>query len=99
MAGDHGGESETIIGKWMKARGNRHKVIIATKLGMPMGEGKKGLSRAYMREAVEASLRRLQTDHIDLYQAHEDDPHTPMEETLRGFAELVGEGKVRVIGA
>ena len=99
VPGNQGGESETVIGKWMKARGNRGKVVIATKLGSPMGEGKKGLSRAYMREAVEASLRRLQTDHIDLYQAHQDDPQTSMEETLRAFAELVQEGKVRVIGA
>ena len=72
--GNQGGESETIIGKWLKARGNRDKVIIATKLGIEMGPGKKGLSRTYMMQAVEASLRRLQTDYIDLYQSHRDDP-------------------------
>jgi aryl-alcohol dehydrogenase-like predicted oxidoreductase len=99
VPGNQGGESETIIGNWMKARGNRSKVVIATKFGMLMGPGRKGLSRAYMRSSIEASLRRLQTDHIDLYQAHEDDPQTPIEETLKGFAELVSEGKVRVIGA
>jgi aryl-alcohol dehydrogenase-like predicted oxidoreductase len=99
VPGNQGGESETIIGKWLKARGNRDKVVIATKLGMAMGPGRKGLSRTYMRSAIEDSLRRLQTDYIDLYQAHEDDPQTPIEETLKAFAELVAEGKVRVIGA
>jgi aryl-alcohol dehydrogenase-like predicted oxidoreductase len=99
VPGNEGGESESIIGKWLKARRNRDKVVIATKFGMAMGPQKKGLSRLYMRAAVEASLARLRTDYIDLYQAHEDDPQTPMEETLRGFAELVQEGKVRVIGA
>ena len=94
-----GGESETIIGKWLKARGNRDKVIIATKLGIEMGPGKKGLSRAYMMQAVEASLRRLQTDYIDLYQSHRDDPDTPIEETLSGYADLIKQGKVREIGA
>jgi aryl-alcohol dehydrogenase-like predicted oxidoreductase len=97
--GNSGGESETIIGRWMKARGNRGKVILATKLGIEMGPGKKGLSRAYMQEAVEASLRRLQTDYIDLYQSHRDDPETPIEETLSAYAELIKQGKVREIGA
>ncbi|PPQ36869.1 aldo/keto reductase [Rhodopila globiformis] len=97
--GNSGGESETIIGKWMKARGNRDKVIIATKLGIEMGPGKKGLSRAYMEQAVEDSLRRLQTDHIDLYQSHRDDPETPIEETLSAYADLIKQGKVREIGA
>jgi len=97
--GNQGGESEAILGKWMKARGNRDKVIIATKLGIEMGPGKKGLSRPYMMQAVEASLRRLQTDYIDLYQSHRDDPDTPIEETLSAFAELVRQGKVREIGA
>jgi aryl-alcohol dehydrogenase-like predicted oxidoreductase len=97
--GNQGGESETIIGKWLKARGNRDKVIIATKLGIEMAPGKKGLSRAYMMQAVEASLRRLQTDTIDLYQSHRDDPDTPIEETLSAYGDLIKQGKVREIGA
>jgi len=97
--GNSGGESEIIIGNWLKARGNRDKVIIATKLGMEMGPGKKGLSRAYMMTAVEDSLRRLQTDYIDLYQSHRDDPETPMEETLSAYQTLIQQGKIRVIGA
>jgi len=97
--GNKGGESEAIIGKWMKARGNRDRLVIATKVGMEMGPGKKGLSQAYIRAAVEDSLRRLQTDYIDLYQAHQDDPDTPLEETLDAFAGLVKDGKVRAIGA
>ena len=91
--GNKGGESETIIGKWFKQTGKRDSVVLATKLGNPMGEGKKGLSATYMRKAVEASLRRLQTDYIDLYQAHMDDKETPLEETLRAFNDLVQEGK------
>ncbi len=97
--GNQGGESETIIGKWLKARGNRDKVIIATKLGIEMGPGKKGLSRAYMFQAVEDSLRRLQTDYIDLYQSHRDDPETPIAETLGAYQDLIKQGKVRAIGA
>jgi aryl-alcohol dehydrogenase-like predicted oxidoreductase len=97
--GNRGGESEAIIGKWLKARGNRDKIILATKLGIEMAPGKKGLSRAYMQTAVEDSLRRLQTDHIDLYQSHRDDPETPIEETLSAYAELIKQGKVREIGA
>jgi aryl-alcohol dehydrogenase-like predicted oxidoreductase len=97
--GNKGGESETIIGRWLQARGGRDKVIIATKLGIEMAPGKKGLSRKYMMEAVEASLRRLQTDYIDLYQSHRDDPDTPIEETLSAYAELIKQGKVREIGA
>lgn len=99
VPGHTGGESETIIGKWFKKSGKRKDVILATKLGIEMGEGKKGLSPAYMRQAVEDSLRRLQTDYIDLYQAHQDDPETPLEETLTAFDALVKEGKVRHIGA
>jgi aryl-alcohol dehydrogenase-like predicted oxidoreductase len=98
VPGNIGGESETIIGKWMKARGNRDKVIIATKLGQSEGPGKVGLARGYMHAAVEDSLRRLQTDYIDLYQAHDDDLETPIEETLSSFAELIAAGKVRYIG-
>jgi aryl-alcohol dehydrogenase-like predicted oxidoreductase len=97
--GNSGGESETIIGKWLKARGNRDKIVLATKLGIEMAPDKKGLSRAYMQTAVEASLRRLQADYIDLYQSHRDDPETPIEETLSGYADLIKAGKVREIGA
>jgi aryl-alcohol dehydrogenase-like predicted oxidoreductase len=94
-----GGESETVIGRWLKARGNRDKVIIATKVGNRMGSGKQGLSRQHILESVEDSLKRLQTDYIDLYQAHRDDADTPLEETLQAFDELVRQGKVRAIGA
>ena len=97
-AGNHGGESETILGRWMKTRGNRHRVIVATKVGSEMPEGK-GLSRAYILRGVDASLRRLQTDYIDLYQSHLDDADTPLEETLSTFADLITRGKVRAIGA
>jgi aryl-alcohol dehydrogenase-like predicted oxidoreductase len=97
--GNSGGDSELIIGKWLKVRGNRDKVILATKLGIEMAPGKKGLSRAYMQTAVEDSLRRLQTDYIDLYQSHRDDPDTPIEETLSAYADLIKAGKVREIGA
>jgi len=97
--GNHGGESETILGKWFAARRNRDRVVLATKVGLPMGEGKQGLSRKYIRQAVEDSLRRLQTSYIDLYQSHRDDESTPQEETLGVYAELIAEGKVRAIGA
>jgi aryl-alcohol dehydrogenase-like predicted oxidoreductase len=99
VPGHHGGESETIIGRWLKARGGRERVVIATKVGMTMGPGQEGLSKAYIREAIEASLRRLQTDYVDLYQSHRDDPGAPFEETLGAFDELIRAGKVRVIGA
>jgi aryl-alcohol dehydrogenase-like predicted oxidoreductase len=99
--GNKGGESETVLGTWMKARGNRHAVLMATKVMGPMGPGPNdtGLSRQHIVEGVEASLRRLQTDYIDLYQAHWDDRDTPLEETLRAFDDLVRQGKVRYIGA
>lgn len=97
--GNQGGESEAIIGRWLERRGNRDKVIIATKVGKEMGPGREGLSKAYILRAVEDSLRRLQTDTIDLYQSHADDADTPMEETLEAYSQLIGEGKVRVIGA
>jgi aryl-alcohol dehydrogenase-like predicted oxidoreductase len=103
--GHSGGESEAIIGRWLQAGGKahkRHRVLIATKVGKPMGEegsGRMGLSRRWIRQAVEDSLRRLHTDHIDLYQSHDDDASTPLEETLAAFAELIQEGKVRAIGA
>ena len=97
--GNGGGESEAVLGRWMASRKNRGSVIIATKLGSEMGPDQKGLSRRYMTQAVEASLGRLQTDYIDLYQAHRDDPDTPLDETLAAFDELVKQGKVRAIGA
>jgi aryl-alcohol dehydrogenase-like predicted oxidoreductase len=99
IPGHVGGESETIIGKWFARSGKRDQVFIATKLGMDMGDGKQGLAPKYIAEAVEASLRRLQTDRIDLYQAHMDDEKTPLEETLGAFDVLVRQGKVRLIGA
>jgi aryl-alcohol dehydrogenase-like predicted oxidoreductase len=98
-AGNKGGESETIIGKWLKASGKRDKVIIATKCGMEMAPDKRGLSRAYIVRAVEDSLKRLQTDTIDLYQSHRDDPETPLEETMEAHAGLIKAGKVRAVGA
>ncbi len=97
--GNKGGESESIIGNWLKQRGNRDRVIIATKVGKDMGGDRHGLSAAYIRRAVEDSLRRLQTDYIDLYQSHDDDKSTPLEETLSAFDALIREGKVRAIGA
>ena len=99
VPGHAGGESETIIGKWLRKSGKRDRIVLATKVGKPMGEGESGLSKAYIKRAVEASLRRLQTDAIDLCQSHEDDRATPLEETLGAFAELIDEGKVRAIGA
>jgi aryl-alcohol dehydrogenase-like predicted oxidoreductase len=99
VPGHKGGESETVIGKWLKKTGNRAKVVIATKVGMEMGPGDVGLSAAYIHKAVERSLNRLQTDYIDLYQSHKDDPKTPFEETLGAFGDLIRQGKVRHIGA
>ncbi len=97
--GHVGGESETILGKWLKTTGKRDKVVLATKVGMDMGDGKVGLKAKYIRQAVEASLTRLQTEYIDLYQTHKDDPETPLEETVEALDALVHEGKVRVLGA
>src|SRR2546427_7710068 len=101
VPGNKGGESETALGTWLKARGNRRAVVIATKVMAPMGPGPNdtGLSRQHIVGRVEHSLRRLQTDFIDLYQAHWDDRETPLEETLRAFDDLVSQGKVRYIGA
>jgi len=99
VPGHIGGESETIIGKWFRQRGNRSKVILATKVGWQMPPDGSGLSRAYIMRAVEDSLRRLQTDYIDLYQSHVDDADTPLEETLGAFGDLIRQGKVRAIGA
>jgi aryl-alcohol dehydrogenase-like predicted oxidoreductase len=98
VPGHTGGESETIIGRWIKARGNRDKVIIATKVGADMGSGRT-MAPSYVRKAVEDSLKRLQTDRIDVYQTHWDDEKTPLEEVLSTYAELIKAGKVRVIGA
>ena len=98
-AGNKGGESETIIGNWLSKNRKRADVIIATKVGGEMGANKKGLSAKYIKEAAEASLKRLGTDHIDLYQSHYDDSETPISETMKAFDELVKEGKVRYIGA
>ena len=97
--GNQGGESETILGRWIKRSGKRKKVILATKVGMEMGPNKKGLSKPYMVRAAEDSLQRLQTDYIDLYQSHTDDADTPLEETFEAYAQLIQQGKVRVIGA
>ena len=97
--GHAGGESESVIGRWLKQGGRRDKVVIATKVGLDMGDGRIGLKPARIREAVEASLRRLQVDHIDLYQAHKDDAATPLQDTLEAFARLLDEGQVRAIGA
>jgi len=97
--GNEGGESETIIGNWLKKNKNRNEVIIATKVGSDMGKGKKGLAKKYILQAAEDSLKRLQTDHIDLYQTHFDDESTPIEETLEAYAQLIKDGKVRHIGA
>ena len=97
--GNEGGESEIILGKWLKSRGRRGKIVLATKFGMDMGSDKVGLSPEYMATAVEASLRRLQTDYIDLYQSHKDDDGTPVAATLEAYAKLIEQGKVREIGA
>jgi aryl-alcohol dehydrogenase-like predicted oxidoreductase len=99
VPGHQGGESEAILGKWMATGNKRSNVILATKVGIDMGDGKKGLKAAYIHQAVEDSLRRLQTDYIDLYQAHQDDEETPLEETLAAFDKLVRQGKVLHIGA
>jgi aryl-alcohol dehydrogenase-like predicted oxidoreductase len=93
------GKSETILGNWMKARGNRDKVLVFTKVGSDMGQGKRDLSAVWIEEEVEASLRRLQTDTIDLYQTHWPDEATPQEETLAALDRLVEAGKVRFIGS
>jgi aryl-alcohol dehydrogenase-like predicted oxidoreductase len=97
--GHVGGESETVIGKWLKKTGKRDKVVIATKVGMDMGDGKKGLRKDYILREAEDSLKRLQTDHIELYQSHQDDNTTPLDETLSAYAQLMKEGKVLAIGA
>ncbi len=97
--GNQGGESETILGEWFQGSGSRNKVILATKVGMDLGNGKEGLKKRYILEAAEASLKRLQTDYIDLYQSHKDDESTPLDETLEAYQQLIQDGKVRAIGA
>lgn len=97
--GHKGGESETVIGKWLRHSGKRSRVVLATKVGKDMGDGNVGLHPAYIRQAVEASLKRLQTDHIDLYQSHDDDTGVPLADTLGAYADLIRAGKVRAIGA
>lgn len=99
VPGHQGGESEAILGKWFAQSGKRDKVVIATKVGMEMPDFGSGLKAEYIERAVEASLKRLQTDHIDLYQSHKDDESTPLEETLRAYDTLIRAGKVRMIGA
>ncbi len=98
VPGHKGGESETIIGNWIKRGSNRDKVIIATKVGSEIPGQGKGLSKTWIMRQAEDSLKRLQTDYIDLYQSHRDDANTPVEETLEAYAQLVQQGKVRVIG-
>ena len=97
--GNHGGDSEAIIGQWFARSGKRDQIVLATKVGMDMGDGKKGLSRQYILDSVEGSLKRLQTDYIDLYQSHVDDATVPLDETLRAYQQLIEQGKVRMIGA
>lgn len=99
VPGHSGGESETILGKWLARSGKRDRVLIATKAGMDMGGENKGLAPAYLRRAVDDSLRRLGVERIDLFQAHIDDALTPLADTLGSLADLMREGKVRAIGA
>lgn len=99
VPGNQGGESETIIGNWLKLSGKRDQVLLTTKVGMEMGDGSKGLKKEYIIKSVEGSLKRLQTDVIDLYQSHVDDTNTPLEETLSAYDTLIKQGKIRAIGA
>ena len=99
MPGNSGGESESIIGEWMRSRGNRDKVVVITKVGSDMGSGKRDLSARWIAEEVEESLRRLQTDYIDVYLSHWPDPATPHAETLGAYEKLLKRGTVRSIGA
>ena len=97
--GNAGGESESIIGEWMARRGRRGKTVVITKVGSDMGSGKKGLSAGYVAQAIDASLRRLKTDYVDVYLSHLPDPLVPYEETLGAYQKLLDAGKVREIGA
>ncbi|MDZ7862757.1 aldo/keto reductase [Acidovorax sp.] len=97
--GHTGGESESVIGRWLRQTGKRNRIVLATKVGKDMGDGKVGLRPEYIRQAVDASLTRLQTDHIDLYQSHDDDATVPLADTLGAYSDLIKAGKVRAIGA
>lgn len=99
VPGNHGGESEAVIGEWMESRRRRSQTIVVTKVGSEMGPGRKGLSPAYIAEAVESSLKRLRSDYIDVYLSHWPDPSVPYEDTLRAYQQLLAAGKVRAIGA
>ncbi|MBX5439436.1 MAG: aldo/keto reductase [Thermoflavifilum sp.] len=99
VPGHQGGESETIIGKWLKRTGKRQNIVLATKVGSDVGQGKRCLSRQHILQQAELSLKRLQTDYIDLYLSHYDDTDTPIEETLEAYQQLIQQGKIRYIGA
>ncbi|HEY3579847.1 MAG TPA: aldo/keto reductase [Pyrinomonadaceae bacterium] len=99
VPGNQGGESEEMIGNWLRRSGRRQDVVIATKVGVEMAPDRKGLSKDHILRSAEESLQRLQTDYIDLYQSHRDDADTPLEETLAAYDQLIKEGKVRAIGA
>ena len=99
VPGNKGGESESILGQWFKRSGKRDQIVLATKVGVDMGDGKKGLGKHYILEEAEASLQRLHTDHIDLYQTHKDDESVPLEERFEAYQQLIQQGKVRIIGA
>jgi aryl-alcohol dehydrogenase-like predicted oxidoreductase len=99
VPGHRGGESETVLGNWLKRSARRTDVVIATKVGMKMAPAREGLSAAYIARSAEESLRRLQTEYIDLYFSHCDDVTVPMEETLGAYQKLITQGKVRAIGA
>ena len=98
VPGNQGGESETIIGKWMKDRKNRSRVVIATKVGMNF-QGRQGLNASHIQAGIEGSLKRLQTDYVDLYQAHQQDEKTELDETLKAFHQIQASGQAKVIGA
>ncbi len=97
--GHTGGESESVIGRWLRQTGKRNRIVLATKVGKDLGDGKVGLRPEYIRQAVDASLTRLKTDHIDLYQSHDDDATVPPADTLGAYSDLIKAGKVRAIGA
>ncbi|OHV07574.1 aldo/keto reductase [Kushneria phosphatilytica] len=97
--GHSGGESEAVLGRYFRQRGNRDRIMLTSKVGMDLGDGKKGLGKERIMHAIEQSLQRLQTDYLDLYLSHRDDPDTPLEETLDAYMRLIEQGKVRYIGA
>ena len=98
VEGNQGGESETILGKWMKDRGVRNKIALITKVGSDMGQGHRDLTEKHILKAADDSLRRLQTDHIDLYLSHWDDERTPAEETLGAYEKLIKVGRSVISG-